>query len=201
MREDLAAGFGDGADALAPFARQRAAVGRLLDIAPGALTGVRDDLRRTDPVLAHATAFARATARFTGVAPSALHGVTDLLRNGRRPVGDLRAVLRDADGAVPPTLRAADRLRPQLPRLENTLSLLRAPSRVLGAYDCDLRGMFRNWRSFLGYAPPGREGPLGPETVLRALAGDTAPQPDSVRTPRQAYPAPCTAAGATGDPR
>ena len=41
------------------------------------------------------------------------------------------------------------------------------PSRTLGAYGCDLSRWSRTWRSFLGYAPRGQSGPLGPLAILR----------------------------------
>ena len=200
VREDLALLFGEGADALDPFAAETASVDRLLQVAPGALAATRAGLARSDALLVEARAFADTTTRFTADAPMALRSVTDVLHDGRRPLAELTTVADRLRRAIPPTLTATDGLRPVLPRLTSTLALSRGPVRTLGEYDCDLRGFFKNWRSFLSYAPPGQDGPLGPQTVLRVLAGDTLPLPANARGRRQAYPAPCSAHNAEGQP-
>ncbi|WP_205698846.1 MlaD family protein [Conexibacter sp. SYSU D00693] len=154
--------------AVRPFAQERPSVARLLRTAPGALEGVRADLGRTDPVLARAERFARAATAFTRDAPRALRSATTLLRDGRAPLGAARRVLRTADAAIPPALRLTGALGPVLPRLDTVLETSRAPVRTLGEFGCDVQLFGRTWRSMLGFAPAGQEGPLGPLTVLRA---------------------------------
>lgn len=171
VRDDLARGFGDGEAALAPFARERDALAATLDVAPGALRATRTALTRIDPALDRAARFARAADRFTGVAPAGLEAATSVLREARRPLADLDALLRSTDAAVGPTLALTEAVDPVLPRLTATFELAREPSRILGPYGCDIRGFGANWRSFLGYAPVGQTGPLGPQTILRTSLG------------------------------
>lgn len=200
VRETMARGFADGADALAPFAAERRSMRRTLDVAPGALAGVRSGLARTDPVLARTTRFAEAASAFTAQAPRALDATAALLRGAREPLRDLRTIVQDTRVTIPPTLEAMNRLRPVLPGVRATLEVARQPARVLGAYGCDLRGMFSNWRSFLGFAPPGQDGPLGPQTVLRVVAASDA-DPAAPRGRREAYPPPCAVKGIEGEGR
>jgi virulence factor Mce-like protein len=167
VRDDVAAMFGDVERASRPFADERASVERLLAVAPRALSQTRASLAATDPLLTRAERFADAATAFTQHAPRALRATTDLLRGGRRPLRDAQGVLRTAQSAVRPTLRLTDSLSPVLPRLRAVLDLARAPSRTLGAYGCDIARWSRTWRSFLGYAPRGQSGPLGPLAILR----------------------------------
>jgi ABC-type transporter Mla subunit MlaD len=167
VREALARTFSPAERAMRPFADERPSVDRLLQVAPRALVQTRDALAASDPLLARAERFAAAAADFTRPAPRAFAAATDLLRGGRRPLRDAEGLLRTAQSAVRPTLRLTDALHPVLPRLRSVLELAREPSRTIGAYGCDIARWSRTWRSFLGYAPRGQSGPLGPLAILR----------------------------------
>lgn len=200
VRDRLAQALADGADALEPFAEEQESLARLIDVAPETLPRIRAGLARADLLLERVTRLARAADRVTDTAPAALAELTTLMREAPQPLGDLRAVLATGRRAVPPANQALRALTPELPRLRRTAAHLREPARVLGAYGCDIRGFARNWRSFLGYAPPGHTGPLGPMTVMRVILGDMYPALDHPRTRYRAYPEPCTALGAEGKP-
>jgi phospholipid/cholesterol/gamma-HCH transport system substrate-binding protein len=165
--DELAATFAPAEKALRPFAQERSRVAQLLSVAPGALEGTRRSLAESDPLLSRAERFAAAATEFTAAAPRALDSVTGVLRDGRRPLRHARRVLLTARAAVPPTLKLTTALNPVLPRLGDVLDLARDPSRTLGAYGCDIDRWGVTWRSFLGYAPRGQSGPLGPLTILR----------------------------------
>jgi virulence factor Mce-like protein len=167
VRGQLAGTFAPAQAALRPLADERASVASLLSAAPGDLEGARHGLAGTDPLLARAERFARAASGFTAAAPQALTSVTDLLRGSRRPLRSARGVLLTARAAVPPTLRLTRALNPVLPRLRSTLEVARDPALVLGRYSCDIERWGRTWRSFLGYAPRGQSGRLGPLNILR----------------------------------
>lgn len=168
VRRELAQTFAPAARAIGPFADERRSVARLLADGPAALDTTRDALAQSDPLLARAERFAIAATRFTRGAPPALRATTRLLVQGREPLRRATGVVRLARGAVAPTLRLMRVLDPALPRLRASLLLARRPSATLGAYGCDIARFGTNWRSFLGYAPAGQVGRLGPLAILRA---------------------------------
>jgi len=182
VRGELAQTFAPAARAIAPFADERRSVERLLAEGPGSLDRTRAALAQTDPLLVRAERFAVQATRFTRNAPRALRATTRLLVAGRAPLRRATAVVRTARAAVPPTLRLTRALGPALPRLRASLLLARHPAATLGAYGCDISRFGTNWRSFLGYAPAGQVGHLGPLAILRAtlpaggLPGLPAPQ-------------------------
>jgi virulence factor Mce-like protein len=163
----MAAGTSAGARAIAPFADQATSVQATLEVAPSSLTGVRGSLSQLGPVLASAQRFANATTRFAAHAPAALQSLTALLRGAPPVLPSARAALAAARSAVPPVLTLAHTLGPVLPETDRVLETLRAPAALLGGYGCYLAGFAAGWRSFLGLAPRGQNGPLGPMTMLR----------------------------------
>jgi phospholipid/cholesterol/gamma-HCH transport system substrate-binding protein len=201
VADDIAGGFGDGEAAMRPFAQEAESLAETFAVAPGALAGTRTALRRTSPLLARTTRFARAATRFSAVAPAGLGAVTEVLVDGRGPLDDLDALLRTTRRAVAPTVALAAAVDPVLPRLEATLALTREPARTLGRFGCDIRGFGANWRSFLGYAPQGQTGRLGPQTLLRTSTGAPSGQTPNVGPGLLAGsgvdvdPAPCRPAG------
>ncbi|HEX4108493.1 MAG TPA: MlaD family protein [Solirubrobacteraceae bacterium] len=200
VRTQVAEGFGRGADALQPFATQHSSVARLLEVAPGALTGIRSSLAATDPVLVHLTSFSHAATRFSGLAPAALDSLTRVLVDGRTPLRDANTVLGLAQQAVNPVLQLTSSVKPILPALGSLFDMLQSPSVTLGRYGCDLEGFAANWRSFLGQGTVGQSGLLGPQTILRtqiAAPGVLLPNttPASTNSGQDANPAPCAGAG------
>jgi ABC-type transporter Mla subunit MlaD len=167
VRAEMAAGFQAGARALEPFAAQSSSVEQTLQVAPSALTGLRGSLAQLTPALASAERFAQAATRFTGLAPDALRSLTGVLKVAPIPLADAQTVLTNAQATVPGVLTLAHTLLPILPETDTLLDLLQAPSALLGRYGCDIAGFGAHWRSFLGLAPRGQSGPLGPMTVLR----------------------------------
>jgi phospholipid/cholesterol/gamma-HCH transport system substrate-binding protein len=163
----MAAGFGAGTRALEPFATQAGNVKRTLTVAPPVLTGVRSSLSQLQPTLASADRFARATTRFTAYAPAALRALNGVLRGARSPLADAKTILDHAQATVPSVLTLAHTVVPVLPETNRLLTVLQGPSALLGQYGCYLSGFAAGWRSFLGLAPPGDVGSLGPMTVLR----------------------------------
>jgi phospholipid/cholesterol/gamma-HCH transport system substrate-binding protein len=175
VRRVVADGFGQGADALRPLAEASASVVRTLEVAPGALSGIRASLGIGDILLGHLTSFADATARFTALAPPALRSLTAVLVEGRRPLRDARAVLAATRPAITPTLRLMHALSPELPHLTALFAVSERPLVLLGRYGCDLEGFAYDWRGFLGLGSKTETGPLGPYTELRTeLAGGVA---------------------------
>ncbi len=168
VRDELAQSFAPAARAIAPFADERRSVDRLLADGPGALDDTRAALAQADPLLARAERFAVQATRFTRNAPRGLRATTQLLVDGRAPLRRATAVVRTARAAVSPTLRLTRALDPALPRLRVSLLLAQRPAATLGRYGCDIARFGHNWRSFLGYAPAGQVGRLGPLAILRA---------------------------------
>ncbi|HEX6391680.1 MAG TPA: hypothetical protein VFZ89_19600, partial [Solirubrobacteraceae bacterium] len=167
VRAELGRTFDPAARAITPFAAERRAVERLLVDGPAALDGTRAALAQTDPLLRRAERFANAATRVTRTAPRALRATTRLLEQGRRPLRRATAVVRTARAAVAPALRLTRALDPALPRLRAALQLAQRPAATLGRYGCDITRFGTNWRSFLGYAPAGQHGRLGPLAILR----------------------------------
>jgi len=167
VRGELARTFAPAARALAPLDSERRSVERLLVDGPGDLAVTRSALAQTDPFLVRAERFAAETARVTRTAPRALRATSRLLVQGRGPLRRATAVVRTARAAVPPTLRLTRAVDPALPRLRASLLLAQRPAATLGTYGCDITRFANNWRSFLGYAPAGQFGRLGPLAILR----------------------------------
>ena len=199
VRREMAAGFGDGADALAPFADERERLGETFTVAADAFPAVRRSLAASRPVLAEATRFSRSAAAFTDPAPRALDALAELLVDGRPAMGDLRDVLREARDATGPVVSLARSLAPTLPRLRATALLAREPVTELARYGCDIALFGRTWRSYLGHGPVGAVGPMGPVTTLRAvLVGAQPVEADLSRVYGGGYdadPAPCLPKG------
>jgi phospholipid/cholesterol/gamma-HCH transport system substrate-binding protein len=204
VRAQMAAGFGAGTHALAPFATQAGSVERTLTVAPPALTGIHSSLSALQPTLASADRFAQATTRFTAYAPDALRALNGVLRGARSPLADAKTILTHAQATVPSVLTLAHTVIPILPETNRLLTVLEAPSALIGRYGCYLSGFAAGWRSFLGLAPPGNNGPLGPMTVLRVTLatplvsiGSLGPL-KTIRGGVTPSAAPCAGTGAAG---
>jgi phospholipid/cholesterol/gamma-HCH transport system substrate-binding protein len=179
VRQDVAEGLRQGANALRPFAQESSHVAQLLNVAPGALRSITASLNATDPTLTHLTTFASNVSGFTALAPNALRSLTNVLKKGRRPLGDLTTVLKRTQPAIAPTLSLTSALNPELPHLTSLFDVLQAPVTLIGRYGCDLEGFAHNWRGFLGLGSKVQSGPLGPYTILRTeLAGSGAALPN-----------------------
>ncbi|HYF27354.1 MAG TPA: MlaD family protein [Baekduia sp.] len=149
VREDIARGFEEGAEALQPFVQEREAVRRALRVAPGALRSVQADLTRVDPLLTQLERFgANATPALREARPT-LAATTKLLQEADPGLAAARRTLGLAREAVSPTLSLLRTLGPVLPDLDKTLDAANPILAQLAPRDCDLRLFFNSWTEAL----------------------------------------------------
>ncbi|HEX6390098.1 MAG TPA: MCE family protein [Solirubrobacteraceae bacterium] len=183
---------------LAPFVDRRRATRATLAAAPPALEVAAPALAEGQRLLRAVTRLSTAATRTLPGAPRALRATSALLRDGRRPLGQARPLLRRVRAAVPDTLRLTRGLSPLLAPVTQALDKLVAPVTTLGAHGCDIANFGQVWRSFLGFGID-RGQPIGPLGEIRASAlvrfpyaeaGPAARLPDALQD-RVVYPEPC----------
>lgn len=178
-------------------AGQRAALEATLDVAPGALAGLRSGLARVEPALENLGEFATAATPALRAAPGALRQANRMLASVPKASDPLDRTLRLAGDAVPTTLTLLRRLTPPLPLVDAALASLKPMFVELAPRRCDIVRMARNWENMFAF----KEDKLGHVITLTAitpgvysLGGFNDPNvTDLPPTYSDAYPAPCDA--------
>lgn len=211
VREELAEGFRTEADALAPFSDRARSVQATLELAPPALTSLREGLSAATPLLGETAGFARAAVRLTDPAPAALRETTVLLRDAQPALTRARPLLGSVHDAIPPTLSLLDRIGPIVRPTRSFLRTQVPTLRELGSRGCDVFTWGRTWRDAMSFGvPPGTDPAsdldngqgiglltsfrvLGvPQDDEESLAAD-APNTGTARIGRNPYPEACEA--------
>lgn len=197
VRVPFARLFKPSAAGLAAIDRERGALVRTLQEAPGTFAQVTAGLDQVTPALSQLRQFATTATPALRLAPTALRQTAALLRAAPGSVPQVNRTLHLADDAVPPTLTLLGSARKAAPALDGIMAAADPMVRQLAPRRCDIVRLARNWENMFAFGDPGGQGGTGLDLTITAaglssIGGFSALQnaPDPL-LPRSLYPAPC----------
>jgi virulence factor Mce-like protein len=151
VRENLANGFQPVAQALSPFAVQRANVQATLEHAPLTLSELDSGLPAVTALVAQVQGLAQAATPTLAAAPAALNETTALVRDAGPSLRSTNATLHLARGAVSPTLAFLQTAQPALPQINQTLASTLPVVRYVAPRSCGLSDAFTGWSNIMKF--------------------------------------------------
>jgi len=150
VRDTMANGFQPEAQALSPFATQRANVRATLEQAPPTLSEVQTGLPPVTALVAQVQGLAQAAIPTLAVAPAALNETTGLLRDAQPGLHNLNPTLHLGRRAVSPTLAFLHTAQPALPQIDSAIASLLPVVRYVAPRSCGLSdvAMWSPWMKF-----------------------------------------------------
>jgi virulence factor Mce-like protein len=194
VREDLAAGLRPEAAVARAFADERDALHATLKAAPPTLGTMSVQLRRTRPLVAEISRFARTALPALEAAPPALRDTAVLLHESGPTLHATRETLAQTRGAIPPTLALLTAVRPELAPLDEAMASGTPILRNLGPRYCDMRNMLGGWAKMMSYGnAAGNYLRFNVEAAAESVQGWNGLPIGPLAAVGNAYPAPCEA--------
>jgi virulence factor Mce-like protein len=187
VRDNLANGFRPVAQALSPFAVQRANVQATLEHAPLTLSELNSGLPAVTALVAQVQGLAQAATPTLAVAPAALNQTTALLRDAGPSLRSTNATLHLVQSAVSPTLGFLKAAQPAFPQINEALASALPIVRYAAPRSCGLSDAFTGWSNIMKFG-------TAYDNFIRFTITETStivagqPGAPSLSNP---YPAPC----------